>query len=69
MVGPLAVLVVVLVRVLPAVTGWALVYLPHPPGGVVYASGLDVSERPTALDFAHLALVAFVTLGSATPSQ
>ena len=62
-VGPLAVLSVVLVWVVLSVVGWALLYLPHLPEGAVYASGLDVSERSTVLDSVYLSLVVFATLG------
>ncbi|MGY1762433.1 potassium channel family protein [Geodermatophilus sp. SYSU D00779] len=63
LVGPLAMVVVVLAWVLLILLGWALVYWPHLPGGFVFGSGLDPASRAGFLDAVYLSTVTLATLG------
>lgn len=61
--GPTALLLVIVVWIALLVAGGALVYAPHIPEGVVFQSGLDVSERSAVLDAVYLSTVTLATLG------
>lgn len=60
-VGPAAMVAVVLVWVILQGLGWALIYLPHTPAGFAYSSGVDPSSYP---DFIEALYVSFVTLST-----
>jgi hypothetical protein len=62
-VGPLAMVAVILVWVLLQLLGWALIYLPHVPGGFVYSSGVDPSDFPDVVEAVYLSAVTLSTLG------
>ncbi|MBC7633588.1 MAG: two pore domain potassium channel family protein [Flavobacterium sp.] len=61
--GPLAMLTVIGVWGLLAVVGWALVYLPHLPGGFTFASGRAAGDTNPVLDALYISLVTISTLG------
>ncbi|GGG65188.1 hypothetical protein GCM10011374_31240 [Kocuria dechangensis] len=54
---------VVVLWVLLQGAGWALVYLPHVPGGFVHSSGVDPGEYPDAAEAFYVSLVTLATLG------
>ena len=62
-VGPAGMIAVVVLWVLLQGVGWALVYLPHVPGGFVYSSGVDPAEYPDAAEALYVSLVTLATLG------
>lgn len=61
MVGPAAMVAVVLLWVALQGLGWALVYYPHVPDGFMYSSGVDPAAYP---DFVEAIYVSFVTLST-----
>lgn len=61
MVGPVAMVAVVLLWVALQGLGWALVYYPHVPDGFMYSSGVDPAAYP---DFVEAIYVSFVTLST-----
>ncbi|GAB4099482.1 potassium channel family protein [Sinomonas halotolerans] len=61
--GPFVVVTVVVVWFLLQAFGWALVYLPHVPEGLVYAPGLDESAYSDFGEAVYLSLVTLSTLG------
>jgi hypothetical protein len=63
LVGPLAMVVIVLAWVLLILLGWALVYWPHLSGGFLFGSGLGPSSRAGFLDAVYLSTVTLATLG------
>lgn len=62
-VGPLGVVVVIGLWAALIVSGWALVYLPWLPQGLVYSQGLVPEQRSEVLDAFYLSLVSLTTLG------
>ncbi len=62
-VGPASMITVVLLWVVLQGVGWALVYLPHVPGGFTYAPGVDPVDYPDAVDALYVSLVTLATLG------
>ncbi|WP_298254184.1 potassium channel family protein [uncultured Arthrobacter sp.] len=62
-VGPGAMAAAVALWVTLQVMGWALVYLPHVPGGFVYSSGLDPARYDNLAEAVYISLVALATLG------
>ncbi|WP_231738407.1 potassium channel family protein [Kocuria rosea] len=62
-VGPGSMITVVLVWVLLQGIGWALVYLPHVPGGFTYSPGVDAADYPDFLEALYISLVTLATLG------
>lgn len=62
-VGPLAMVAVILLWVLLQLLGWALIYLPHVPEGLLYSSGVDPSDYPEVLQAMYLSAVTLTTLG------
>ncbi|WP_298589393.1 potassium channel family protein [uncultured Kocuria sp.] len=62
-VGPGSMITVVLLWVLLQGVGWALVYLPHVPGGFAYSPGVDPAAYPDVLDALYISLVTLATLG------
>ncbi|MEX5294388.1 potassium channel family protein [Kocuria sp. CPCC 205268] len=62
-VGPASMITVVLLWVVLQGVGWALVYLPHVPGGFTYAPGVDPADYPDAVDALYVSLVTLATLG------
>lgn len=63
MVGPAALLAVILTWGLTIVAGWTLIYWPHMAEGFSLASGLEPSERADFIDSLYLSLVTVATLG------
>ncbi|MFI7482928.1 potassium channel family protein [Kocuria sp. M1R5S2] len=62
-VGPAAMVAVVLVWVGLQALGWALVYLPHVPGGFSYSPGVDASDYGDLAEALYISLVTLATLG------
>ena len=62
-VGPFAVLCVILVWFGVILAGWTLVYWPHMADGFSFSSSLAPSERSDLLDSLYLSLVTVATLG------
>lgn len=62
-VGPAAMVAVILVWVGLQLLGWALIYLPHVPDGFVYSSGVDPSDYPDVIEAVYLSAVTLSTLG------
>lgn len=62
-VGPIAVLCVILAWALTILAGWTLVYWPHMSEGFSFSPGLEPSERMDLLDSLYLSLVTVATLG------
>ena len=61
--GPLGILLTVVVWTAMIVVGWALVYLPHMPGGFYFGSALRPAESSDLVASFYLSLVAVATLG------
>ncbi|MFF0989470.1 potassium channel family protein [Kocuria nitroreducens] len=62
-VGPGSMITVVVLWVLLQGVGWALVYLPHVPGGFTYSPGVDPVDYPDLLDALYISFVTLATLG------
>ena len=62
-VGPAGMVAAILVWVLLQGLGWALIYLPHVPGGFTYSSGVDPGRYPDFLEALYVSLVPLATLG------
>ncbi|MFN3602949.1 MAG: potassium channel family protein [Dietzia sp.] len=62
-VGPAGMVATVLVWVLLQGLGWALIYLPHVPGGFTYDSGIDPGRYPDFLEALYVSFVTLATLG------
>lgn len=62
-VGPGSMLTVVVLWVLLQGVGWALVYLPHVPGGFTYSPGVDPAAYPDLLEALYISFVTLATLG------
>lgn len=62
-VGPVAVLCVILAWLTMIIAGWTLIYWPHMSDGFSFGSGLQPSERVDLLDSLYLSLVTVATLG------
>lgn len=62
-VGPGAMVAVVVLWVALQAVGWALVYLPHVPGGFVYSSGVDAARYDDVAESLYVSLVTLATLG------
>lgn len=63
LVGPLAMVAVVVTWAFIIVSGWALVYLPHMPEQFSFSEGLEQSEHADLIDSVYLSLVTVATLG------
>ncbi|MCF6508810.1 two pore domain potassium channel family protein [Blastococcus sp. MG754426] len=62
-VGPFAILCVILTWITIILAGWTLVYWPHMSDGFSFGSSLQPSERSDILDSLYLSLVTVATLG------
>ncbi|MBO1752648.1 two pore domain potassium channel family protein [Actinotalea sp. BY-33] len=62
-VGPAAMVVAILVWTALVTLGWALIYLPAVPEGLVHASGIDPLARGAWAEALYLSLVTLATLG------
>ncbi len=62
-VGPAAMVAVVLAWVAFQSLGWALIYLPHVPDGFSYAPGVDPADYPDWAEALYVSLVTLATLG------
>lgn len=62
-VGPAAMAVAVLVWVTLQGVGWALIYLPHIPGGFSYSSGIDPTRYNAFAEALYVSFVSLSTLG------
>ena len=60
-VGPVAMVAVILLWVMLQSVGWALIYYPHIPDGFMYSPGVDQASYP---DFNEALYVSFVTLST-----
>ncbi|MFE0579718.1 potassium channel family protein [Streptomyces sp. NPDC058874] len=63
LVGPIAMVVVVVMWALIVVVGWALIYWPHMPEAFAYAPGLIPAEHTSFTDALYISLVNISTLG------
>lgn len=63
LVGPVALLTVIIVWGTLAVVGWALLYLPSVPAGFVYSSGSAAGSVNAVLDALYISMTAISTLG------
>ena len=63
LVGPLAMVAVVVVWLSMIVLGWALVYWPHVPDGFLYSTGLNPGEKAGLSVAVYLSTVTLSTLG------
>ncbi|GAB3971265.1 potassium channel family protein [Streptomyces sparsus] len=63
LIGPLAMVVVVLMWTVLVVVGWALIYWPHMPGALSFSPGLWPEQRSHLLDSLYFSLVTLATLG------
>lgn len=61
--GPLSMVVVIALWVGVLIIGWALIYLPALPGGVLLAPGLEPSRQDGLLDAVYYSWVTQSTLG------
>lgn len=61
--GPLAMLAAITTWAGLLVTGWALVYWAHLPGGFAFGSSLQPAQRSDLLDAFYVSLVTAATLG------
>lgn len=62
-IGPIAILGVIMTWALVIIGGWALVYWPHMAEGFSFGSGLEPSQRLDLVDSLYLSLVTMATLG------
>ncbi|WP_308161374.1 potassium channel family protein [Dietzia psychralcaliphila] len=62
-VGPAGMVLTVLVWVLLQGLGWALIYLPHVPGGFTYDPGIDPGRYPDVIEALYVSFVTLATLG------
>ncbi|GAA2499751.1 potassium channel family protein [Streptomyces gobitricini] len=62
-VGPAAMVSVILTWTSIVIAGWTLIYWAHMPDGFAYSPGLDPAQRTDLLDALYLSLVALATLG------
>lgn len=62
-VGPAAMVTAVVLWVALQGLGWALVYVPHIPGGFVYSSGVDPAQYNDFVEALHVSFVTLATLG------
>ncbi|MCA0143813.1 potassium channel family protein [Blastococcus sp. LR1] len=62
-VGPLAILCVIVAWLLLIVIGWTLIYWPHMAEGFSFSSGLVPSQRSDLLDSLYVSFVTVATLG------
>ncbi|WP_250444918.1 potassium channel family protein [Actinotalea sp. C106] len=62
-IGPAAMLAVILAWTVLVTVGWALIYLPAVPDGFVHGSGVDPVERGLWAEALYLSLVTLATLG------
>jgi hypothetical protein len=62
-VGPAGMMAVVVLWVVLQGVGWALVYLPHVPGGFTYSPGVDPAWYPDIVEALYISLVTLATLG------
>ncbi|CAM3897145.1 two pore domain potassium channel family protein [Micrococcus flavus] len=62
-IGPAAMVAVILMWVLFQVTGWALVSLPHVPEGFSYSPGVDPADYARPAEAVYVSLVGLATLG------
>jgi voltage-gated potassium channel Kch len=63
LIGPLGYISVVATWAVLLLVGWALIFLPHLPGGFTFASGLDPSEHAGFADALYISLVNLTSLG------
>ncbi len=61
--GPAGMVVVTILWVLFQVVGWALIYLPHIPGGFSYGPGVDPARYPDLMQALVVSAVTLSTLG------
>ncbi|GAA4429676.1 hypothetical protein GCM10023169_32210 [Georgenia halophila] len=62
-VGPLGMATVVLMWAVLQGVGWALIYLPHVPGGFMYSAGVDPADYPDFAGALYVSLTSLSTLG------
>ena len=62
-IGPVALLAVILTWAFVIIAGWTLIYWPHMAEGFSFSSGLEPSQRRDLVDSLYLSLVTVATLG------
>lgn len=62
-VGPGAMVAVILLWVMLQGVGWALIYYPHIPGGFMYSPGVDPADYPDLHEALYVSFVTLSTLG------
>ena len=62
-IGPIAMLGVIMTWTLVIIAGWTLIYWPHMAEGFSFGSGLEPSQRRDFVDSLYLSLVTVATLG------
>lgn len=63
LVGPAAMVTVVIKWIALQMVGWALIYYPHIPGGFEYSPGVSPSQYSNALEALYVSTVTLATLG------
>jgi hypothetical protein len=62
-IGPAGMIGAIALWTLLQVLGWALIYLPHIPGGLMYSSGVDPDDYPPFAEAVYLSFMTLTTLG------
>ncbi|NUP15240.1 MAG: two pore domain potassium channel family protein [Streptomyces sp.] len=63
LIGPLAMVTVVVMWAGTLIIGWAIVYWPHMPESFAFSPGSKAAQEPALLDSLYLSLVTVATLG------
>jgi hypothetical protein len=63
LVGPLAMVTVVVTWACTIILGWAIIYWPHMPEAFSFGSGLKAAQHADLLDALYVSLVTIATLG------
>ncbi|MFF7652496.1 potassium channel family protein [Streptomyces sp. NPDC007983] len=63
LVGPLAMVTVVVMWACTIILGWAIIYWPHMPEAFSFGSGLKAAQHADLLDALYVSLVTIATLG------
>ncbi|MCH8560887.1 MULTISPECIES: potassium channel family protein [unclassified Nesterenkonia] len=61
--GPGTMVAVIMLWVLIQGVGWALIYYPHVPAGLLYADGVNPGDYSTFAEALYISLVSLATLG------
>ncbi|MGJ9406552.1 potassium channel family protein [Nesterenkonia aurantiaca] len=61
--GPATMVAVIMMWVMIQAVGWALIYYPHVPEGLLYADGVNPGDYPVFAEALYVSLVSLATLG------